>query len=314
MKNIFCCPDCRKDLSIEGNLATCNKCRRRFYFSNNVWNLLPKILEKNKINEDKLHFNPSCDVYKYNKQVWRCLIDLAPHLRRFEKEILPKIDGKKRILELACGTGWASALVKNAYPRAEVYASDVSPNVLRLKTTKLCEIMDSGVDYFVAADAERLPFATGSFDFIFAIASLHHFPDIAKVLNETKRVLSPWGVFLGIDGAMPRWCQRLIFGREKKMERAKDYGILEQLLTYRQWKEIIKNVNLSPKSVSPYTDPNFAQSANNRDEAKILRFSAAKKLFFNIIKHLPRPLVEFFCLMDFFPTGIVIEFTKGKED
>lgn len=311
MKNIFCCPECKKTLSVKRNSACCPVCGRKFNFSQGVWELLPKNLEENKINEDKLHLLPECDVFKYNKQVWRCLVDLAPHLQRFEKEILPKIKGKRRVLEIACGNGWASALVKLNYPKAEVYASDVSLNVLKLKTKKLCQLMGVKLDQFVVADAENLPFTDESFDFVFIIASLHHFPDIPKVLREVRRVLSKGGLFIGVDGTMPIWYQRLVFGRNQIVERSRKFGILEKLLTYRQWEEIIKSGGFPGDSLTLYTNPDYSQSVNNPDEAKINRFQFLKEIVFKVfVSRLPIPFVKFLCKIDLLPAGIVIEYTK----
>ncbi len=45
----------------------------------------------------------------------------------------------------------------------------------------------------VAADAERLPFADGSFDRIWGNAVLHHL-DLARAVREVRRVLAPGGV------------------------------------------------------------------------------------------------------------------------
>ena len=47
--------------------------------------------------------------------------------------------------------------------------------------------------HFVTADAERLPFADGSFDRIWGNAVLHHL-DLARAVREVRRVLAPGGV------------------------------------------------------------------------------------------------------------------------
>lgn len=311
MNNNFICPNCKNTLLFKSKLVQCVSCGREFSDSFGILKLLPTKLEKNKINEDKLNFDPACDVYKYNKQVWRCLIDLSFHLQRFEKEILPLFKGKKKILELACGNGWASALTKLSLPNSTVYASDVSPSVLELKAKKLFNIMQAKVDFIVAADAENLPFDDGSLDCVFVIASLHHFPNTSKVLKEVKRVLTKGGIFVGIDGTMPEKFRRLILGPEGKIKRAENFGILEQLFTYKDWLDMLKEAGFSKSSLTPYLNPDYMQSANNEDEAKIMRFSLIRELLFKgVINRLPKKIIEWLCLLDLLPVGVIIYYKK----
>lgn len=46
----------------------------------------------------------------------------------------------------------------------------------------------------VQGDAEWLPFATGSFAYIFSVAALEHVPDPGRAFEEIARVLTPGGV------------------------------------------------------------------------------------------------------------------------
>ncbi|OFW57573.1 MAG: hypothetical protein A2W01_02115 [Candidatus Solincola sediminis] len=49
---------------------------------------------------------------------------------------------------------------------------------------------------YVMADAENLPFASGSFDGAFMVASLHHLQDPVRALKELRRVLRDGGVLV----------------------------------------------------------------------------------------------------------------------
>lgn len=51
----------------------------------------------------------------------------------------------------------------------------------------------------VTADAEKLPFAEGSFDLVFAIAALHHALDLPKMVGEMARVTKRGGVVAGLN-------------------------------------------------------------------------------------------------------------------
>ncbi len=46
---------------------------------------------------------------------------------------------------------------------------------------------------FVQGDAENLPFADGSFDFVYSHGVLHHTPDTSRAIGEVHRVLCPGG-------------------------------------------------------------------------------------------------------------------------
>jgi ubiquinone/menaquinone biosynthesis C-methylase UbiE len=49
-------------------------------------------------------------------------------------------------------------------------------------------------------DSERLPFASGSFDFVTCANSFHHYPRQDRAIVEMHRVLKPGGRLLIIDG------------------------------------------------------------------------------------------------------------------
>jgi len=53
--------------------------------------------------------------------------------------------------------------------------------------------------YYVAGGAERLPCASGAFDVVCAFNSLDHVDDLARAIDEIKRVLAPGGTFLLIS-------------------------------------------------------------------------------------------------------------------
>jgi ubiquinone/menaquinone biosynthesis C-methylase UbiE len=52
----------------------------------------------------------------------------------------------------------------------------------------------------VQGDSERLPFASGSFDFVTCANSFHHYPRQDHAVVEMHRVLRPGGRLLIIDG------------------------------------------------------------------------------------------------------------------
>lgn len=96
----------------------------------------------------------------------------------------------QRILDMGSGTGYCAHHLAQQYPKADVFAMDVSLQMLARqadrdeKVTGLC------------ADCHQMPFVAGSFDLIVSNMVLHWCQDIAKVLQEIKALLSPNGVFV----------------------------------------------------------------------------------------------------------------------
>jgi len=56
---------------------------------------------------------------------------------------------------------------------------------------------------FVSAAAERLPFATATFDIVSSRLAAHHFEDLDVAWQEIKRVLKPSGIFVLVDTVAP---------------------------------------------------------------------------------------------------------------
>ena len=99
----------------------------------------------------------------------------------------------RQILDLGAGTGVFSAVLGKRYRKAEVFALDIAPSMLQLARARggwwrrpRC----------VCADAEVLPFADASFDFIFSNLMLQWCTDLAATLRELHRVLAPGGLLM----------------------------------------------------------------------------------------------------------------------
>jgi ubiquinone/menaquinone biosynthesis C-methylase UbiE len=103
-----------------------------------------------------------------------------------------------RILDVGCGTGLFAARIREALPNAEVVGIDLVTGMLaegRRRWEYLApEVMP------VRGDSERLPFASGSFDFVTCANSFHHYPHQDRAVQEMQRVLRPGGRLMIIDG------------------------------------------------------------------------------------------------------------------
>jgi SAM-dependent methyltransferase len=95
----------------------------------------------------------------------------------------------KQVLDLGCGHGMAAVVL--ARRGARVTALDLSPGYLA-EARRRAQANEVAVE-FLEANAERLPFADGSFDRVWAHAVLHHL-ELRVVAAELHRVLRPGGV------------------------------------------------------------------------------------------------------------------------
>ncbi len=103
-----------------------------------------------------------------------------------------------RVLDVGCGTGLFASRIKAALPRAEVWGVDLVSEMLARGAPRWRH--HAGELQPVQGDSERLPFASGSFDFVTCANSFHHYPSQERAVIEMHRVLRPGGRLLIIDG------------------------------------------------------------------------------------------------------------------
>ena len=112
---------------------------------------------------------------------------VAEHVARYE--YVSDAARGKRVLDLACGSGYGSAIL--ARTAARVVGVDVSPDAVAVAAVRY-----AGADVrFLCGDARRVPLAPEQFDLVTSFETIEHLPDgdIDAYLDEVHRVLVPGG-------------------------------------------------------------------------------------------------------------------------
>ncbi len=95
-----------------------------------------------------------------------------------------------RVLDLGCGTGWASRRLARVVTAGEVVGLDVADEMLRR-----AEQTSEGIKNvrYVWGSAEKIPAADNAFSKILSVESFYYYADQGKALDELLRVMAPGG-------------------------------------------------------------------------------------------------------------------------
>ena len=129
---------------------------------------------------------------------------LPPNETWIRQELINAIGGQPRkILDLGCGTGSTTLMLKQAFPNAEVIGLDLSPYMLVMAEYKAKQ---AGLDIqWLHKKAEATGFPDHDFDLVTASLLLHETPSMMsqQILQECFRLLVPGGQVIILDGNQP---------------------------------------------------------------------------------------------------------------
>jgi ubiquinone/menaquinone biosynthesis C-methylase UbiE len=101
---------------------------------------------------------------------------------------LMQIQPGDRILDLGCGTGWASRRMARAAVAGEVIGLDVADEMLR--RAEQASTAFKNIRY-VWGSAEKIPAADSSFSKVLSVESFYYYADQGRALDELRRVMAP---------------------------------------------------------------------------------------------------------------------------
>lgn len=123
--------------------------------------------------------------------------------REVGQRLVDHLDGIRmepvRMLDLGCGTGASFEALGKRYPRARLTGIDIARPMLHQARSRAPwwrrKLGLGAAPALVCADAESLPFAPSSYEFVFSNLALQ-WCDPARVFAEVARVLRAGGLFM----------------------------------------------------------------------------------------------------------------------
>jgi SAM-dependent methyltransferase len=108
---------------------------------------------------------------------------------------LMQVSMDSRVLDVGCGSGWATRLLADYAVNGRVTGIDISDEMVNL--ARESSRSHPHTDFEVAS-AEKLPFPDNEFTHAFSMESLYYYRNIPKALKEIQRVLKPGGSFFAV--------------------------------------------------------------------------------------------------------------------
>jgi len=152
-----------------------------------------------------------------------------------------RIAPNSRVLDLGCGTGTLTILIKQSQPTADVIGFDGDARVLDIAREKAHAqgvniTLDQGMAY-------QLPYLNESFERVLSSLVLHHLTtsDRERALREVYRVLKAGGEFWIVDFGKPHNALAFLISRVmRNLERTEDLidGLLPEQLQRAGFQEV----------------------------------------------------------------------------
>jgi ubiquinone/menaquinone biosynthesis C-methylase UbiE len=176
-----------------------------------------------------------------------------------------------RVLDIGCGSGWATRLLAESASEGRVTGIDISDEMIQLAREQSKD--HSNVDFEVAS-AEQLPFADAEFTHAFSMESLYYYRDLPKALKEINRVMKAGGLFCAVvdmyweSPATHQWVESL--------------KVPVQLLRVEQYRSLFQNAGFTnvrdQRVIDPRPVPDDYTSGSFNSRADFVAYREAGSL------------------------------------
>ncbi|MFH1907727.1 MAG: class I SAM-dependent methyltransferase [Chloroflexota bacterium] len=144
--------------------------------------------------------------FKWLTPLYDPLLKWVMREETFKRRLIQQVNiqPNMRVLDLGCGTGTLTLMLKQSAPEAQVTGLDGDPDVLSIARTKAeCAGVNITWDKGLASD---LPYPGNSFDVVVSSLVIHHLisEDKVRSFQEVCRVLRLGGEFHMVDFGPPR--------------------------------------------------------------------------------------------------------------
>jgi ubiquinone/menaquinone biosynthesis C-methylase UbiE len=149
------------------------------------------------------------------------------------------IEGGERILEIGCGVGTSSVYLAREYG-CQVTGVDISERMVQRARERAKANKVQHLTTFRAADMDRLPFPTNSFDVVFCESVLVFSQDKSKAVSEMARVVVPGG-FVAINESI--WLEEP--SEELVAWFAQDMAANASTMVFEEWTHLMEQAGLT---------------------------------------------------------------------
>ncbi|TKJ39936.1 hypothetical protein CEE37_09370 [candidate division LCP-89 bacterium B3_LCP] len=171
---------------------------------------------------------------------------------------LLKPAGKQKILEVGFGPGIVAREIGRSYPSCQYVGLDAAPGFFKHARERIGDTAR-----LVLGSAAALPYKQASFDVIFEMVTIHHFPRdvIPSVVQQISDVLKDGGRFiLAEDWSVEPKGEKAVQAWKLQSKRLTVQSGLEYHPSEDEWGEMIHKAGLETESVERVRRPlNFSQ-------------------------------------------------------